>query len=102
MTTPTLFDPPPLTRSEQHAVDARAWLALHPEAAAWLLEQARTLARERGRVGVKALCERYRWDFPAPSDGRDFKLNNNHSAEIAAWLAEHGPELDAAIERRRK
>lgn len=42
----------------------------------------------RGRYGAKSIIERIRWHTNVETNGKDFKINNNHAPYYARLFAE--------------
>ena len=91
---------------EQFAAFHRA----NPEVFVEMLRIARArLARNEGRVGVKAIWEELRVALEVINDSGSgggingpYKLNNNHTALYARMLIDAEPELRGVIELRKR
>lgn len=58
------------------------------------MREARTLAREGLRFGMKALAEHVRWALRTqPGPRADYKVNNNYIAPLARRLVAEVPEV---------
>lgn len=52
------------------------------------------------RHGIKGLFEVLRWRYAIQTHGRDYKLNNNFTAEYSRKLMDENPELNGFFETR--
>lgn len=52
------------------------------------------------RYSARALLHQIRWHFQVEKGNRQFKINNNCSAELARWFLAHHPELPKFFELR--
>uniref|UniRef100_A0AAU2V704 Uncharacterized protein n=1 Tax=Streptomyces sp. NBC_00003 TaxID=2903608 RepID=A0AAU2V704_9ACTN len=72
----------------------------------WVCEALEELTSEwleagGGRVGMKALFERLRWQMGIQTNGRPFKLNNNFTSRYTRLLCARHPEWNTAFEVRK-
>lgn len=85
-------EPVRLTRRDELASEAEAFLEEHPDFWRAFCSFSFELVRAgHSRYGAKAVVERVRW-HTAVSGGSDFKVNNNHTATFARIFAATYPE----------
>lgn len=66
----------------------------HPLVFTTLLRLAREWKADgHGRIGIKTLYERARWEFGVGSAGARYALNNNHTAYYSRLLMTQHPDL---------
>lgn len=104
MNAPSLFDLAPQAHDTEAAPRRRAqggpresfedFHARNPHVFETLRDAALKAKASGWRVfGMKALIESLRWDRRLTTDGKPWKLNNNHVSAYARLLMEQVPEL---------
>jgi hypothetical protein len=79
--------------------EAAAWIQAHPGDAARFMHYAREmLLHGAGRISIKAIGERVRWDL-AKERSRT-RIDNNHLSYIARWMIAEEPALEKLIHFR--
>ncbi len=72
----------------------------NPHVYEMLREYALMVKRAGGRIGMRALFERLRWDYLIYTTSTTYKLNNNYTPLYARMLMEQEPELAGFFEIR--
>jgi hypothetical protein len=101
MATPKREDPavPNNPKKVDLRAEAAAWIQAHPQDAARFMHYAREmLLHGAGRISIKAIGERVRWDL-AKERSRT-KIDNNHLSYIARWMIGQEPALEKLIRFR--
>jgi hypothetical protein len=79
--------------------EAAAWIQAHPQDAGRFMHYAREmLLHGAGRISIKAIGERVRWDL-AKERSRT-RIDNNHLSYIARWMIAEEPALEKLIHFR--
>lgn len=96
-----LFSPAPASTIEPERRSWEDFAEANPRVLAALIrwtEEAR--ARGAGRVGMRSLFERIRWDPAFATDGEPFKINNSWTPTAARMIAQLRPDLAGLFEMR--
>lgn len=79
---------------EFHASNPRVYEVLVRLAREWVA------ATGRGKLGIKALYERARWEIAVQTNNPDYKLNNNFTAFYARLIMAQEPDLSELFHMR--
>ena len=81
--------------AENHRNRARQILQDHPHLQNLLIRFAEEMFHHVGKIGMKAITERVRWEVMMQKTDtvNGLKLNNSHTAYFARWLSEVRPDL---------
>ncbi len=95
------IEPSPVQEAGDIRENAQRWIDENPQAMELFRLFAFEMANKCQRFGMKALCERVRWDMAVSTTGGDFKVNNSHVAYLARELVRRYPGLTCFLSFRR-
>lgn len=95
------FEPNPEQEPGDIRENAQRWIDENPRVMELFRRFAFEMANKHQRFGMKALCERVRWDVAVMANGGEFKINNSHVAYIARDLVRRYPGLTCFLSFRR-
>jgi hypothetical protein len=94
------FDPV-VAPDDEKEVAAREFHLRNPHVMAAIIDVAlRVRAAGRRHWSINAAFEVVRYNASVTTDGRTYKLNNNHRAYYARWIMRDVPDLEGFFETR--